>query len=121
MPKRWPKRCCGPTMRFVPIKSNDQLDLQALHRVRDRLISRRTGVINQLRALLLERGATFRKGRSYLRRQMPQILEDADQNLSPPHAASPRTTVGGMEESKYPPAEPGALGCEPLKAARRGR
>ena|ERR1039457_4051904 len=83
MPKRWPKRCCGPTMRFVPIKSNDQLDLQALHRVRDRLISRRTGVINQLRALLLERGATFRKGRSYLRRQMPQILEDADQNLSP--------------------------------------
>jgi len=71
-----------PTMRFVPIKSHEQLDLQALHRVRDRLISRRTGLINQLRALLLERGVTFRKGRSYLCRQMPQILEDAEQNLS---------------------------------------
>jgi transposase len=71
-----------PTMRFVPIKSSEQLDLQALHRVRDRLISRRTGVINQLRALLLERGTTFRKGRRYFRRQMPLILEDAEQNLS---------------------------------------
>jgi transposase len=71
-----------PTMRFVPIKSTAQLDLQALHRVRDRLISRRTGVINQLRALLLERGVTFRKGRRYLYRQMPLILEDAEQTLS---------------------------------------
>jgi hypothetical protein len=43
-------------MRFVPIKTDDQLDLQAIHRVRDRLISRRTAVINQLRAFLLERG-----------------------------------------------------------------
>ena len=42
-------------MRFVPIKTDDQLDLQALHRVRDRLITRRTSVINQLRAFLLER------------------------------------------------------------------
>lgn len=71
-----------PPMRFVPIKSTERLDLQALHRVRDRLISRRTGVINQLRALLLERGIIFRKGRRYLRRQMPLILEDAEQNLS---------------------------------------
>jgi transposase len=51
-------------------------------KVRDRVISRRTGVINQLRALLLERGVTFRKGRRYLRRQMPLILEDAEQNLA---------------------------------------
>ncbi|MDX6713197.1 MAG: transposase, partial [Blastocatellia bacterium] len=41
-------------MRFVPIKTNDQLDLQALHRVRDRLVRRRTGIINQIRAFLLE-------------------------------------------------------------------
>ena len=41
-------------MRFVPIKTDDQLDLQAVHRVRDRLISRRTAVINQLRAFLLK-------------------------------------------------------------------
>ena len=47
-------------MRFVPIKTDDQLDLQALHRVRERLVSRRTAVINQIRAFLLERGVTFR-------------------------------------------------------------
>jgi len=49
-------------MRFVPIKTDDQLDLQALHRVRDRLIARRTSVIiNQLRAFLLEVNATLRE------------------------------------------------------------
>ncbi len=72
-----------PTMRFVPIKTDDQLDLQALHRVRDRLVSRRTSVINQLRAFLLERGITFRKGRAFLKRQMPTILEDAEISFSP--------------------------------------
>jgi transposase len=50
-------------MRFVPIKTDQQLDLQALHRVRERLVSRRTSVINQIRAFLLERGASFAKGR----------------------------------------------------------
>jgi transposase len=45
--------------RFVPIKTDDQFDLQALHRVRDRLMIRRTSVINQLRAFLLERGLVF--------------------------------------------------------------
>ncbi len=49
-------------MRFVPIKTADQLDLQALHRVRDRLVARRTSVINQIRAFLLERGISFRNG-----------------------------------------------------------
>src|SRR6267143_4225388 len=72
-----------PTMRFVPIKTEDQLDLQALHRVRDRLVSRRTAVINQIRAFLLERGITFRRGRKYLQQRMPLILGDAEQNLSP--------------------------------------
>ncbi len=69
-------------MRFVPIKTDDQLDLQALHRVRERLVSRRTSVINQVRAFLLERGITFRKGPAMLRRQMPEILENADEQLS---------------------------------------
>ncbi len=49
-------------MRFVPIKTDDQLDLQALHRVRDRLVQRRTAVINQIRGFLLERGITFAQG-----------------------------------------------------------
>jgi transposase len=49
-------------MRFVSIKTEDQLDLQALHPVPERLVSRRTSVINQLGAFLLERGISFRKG-----------------------------------------------------------
>src|ERR1700729_4346682 len=70
-------------MRFVPIKTDDQLDLQAIHRVRDRLIARRTSVINQLRAFLLERGMTFAKTPFKLRVAMPDILENADANLTP--------------------------------------
>jgi len=52
-----------PTMRFVPVKSDEQLDLQSLHRVREHWIMRRTAVVNQIRGLLLERGITLRKGR----------------------------------------------------------
>jgi transposase len=70
-------------MRFVPIKTDDQLDLQAIHRVRDRLISRRTAVVNQLRAFLLERGMTFAKSPAKLRIEMPEILENADADLTP--------------------------------------
>lgn len=71
-----------PTMRFVPIKSDDQLDLQSLHRVRERWVMRRTAVINQIRGLLLERGITIRKGRRYIEAALPGILEDADAKLS---------------------------------------
>src|ERR1700761_9278883 len=53
-------------MRFVPIKTDEQLDLQALHRVRDRLVQRRTAVINQIRGFLIERGITFPKRPSNL-------------------------------------------------------
>jgi transposase len=70
-------------MRFVPIKTDDQLDLQALHRVRDRLIARRTSVINQLRAFLLERGMTFAKTPAKLKVAIPEVLENADANLTP--------------------------------------
>lgn len=70
-----------PTMRFVPIKTEDQLDLQAVHRVRERLVARRTAVVNQVRALLLERGLAYRQGRAYLRQQIPTILEEPQ--LSP--------------------------------------
>src|SRR3974390_2830565 len=45
-----------PTMKFVATKTAEQLDLQALHRVRERLVSQRTGIINQIRAFMLERG-----------------------------------------------------------------
>jgi len=51
-----------PSTRCVPIKTDDQLDLQALHRVRFRLIGDRTAVINQLRGFLLEHGIAVRQG-----------------------------------------------------------
>ena len=70
-------------MRFVPIKTDDQLDLQALHRVRERLARRRTALINQIRGFLLERGLVFAKRPANLRRQIPLVLEDADANLTP--------------------------------------
>jgi hypothetical protein len=71
-----------PRMRFVPIKTEEQLDLQALHRVRERWVMRRTAVVNQIRSLLLERGLTVPKGRGHLEEQLPGILEDAELNLS---------------------------------------
>src|SRR6202521_1715517 len=71
-----------PTMRFVPIKTDKQLDMQSLHRVRERWVMRRTAVINQIRGLLLERGITLPKGRRYVDAALPLILEDADANLS---------------------------------------
>ena len=55
-----------PTMRFVPIKTEEQLDLQTVHRVRERWVMRRTAVVNQIRGLLLERGLTLPKGRSHV-------------------------------------------------------
>lgn len=67
-----------PRMRFVPLKTDEQLDLQALHRVRDRLMSQRTALINQIRAFLLERGITLRQGAAYLRNLLPSVLEEAE-------------------------------------------
>ena len=63
-----------PTMKFVATKTADQLDLQALHRVRERLVSQRTGIINQIRAFLLERGIAVRQGQRFLRAELPRIL-----------------------------------------------
>ena len=63
-----------PTMKFVATKTADQLDLQALHRVRERLVSQRTGIINQIRAFLLERGIAVRQGQRFLRAGLPDIL-----------------------------------------------
>jgi transposase len=71
-----------PRMRFVPIKSDDQLDMQSLHRVRDRWVRRRTSLINQIRSLLLERGITIRQGRRHAEAALPGILEDPDTPLS---------------------------------------
>src|SRR5438477_9437943 len=73
-----------PTMKFVATKTADQLDLQALHRVRERLVSQRTGIINQIRAFLLERGIAVHQGQRFLRAELPRIL------ATPPNVLSPR-------------------------------
>src|SRR6204780_618483 len=80
-----------PTMKFVATKTADQLDLQALHRVRERLVSQRTGIINQIRAFLLERGIAVRQGLRFLRAELPRIL------ATPPDVLSPRM-VGVIED-----------------------
>jgi transposase len=71
-----------PTMKFVPTKTVEQLDLQAMHRVRERLVSQRTGVINQIRAFLLERGIAVRQGRQFLRAELPTVLATRSDVLS---------------------------------------
>jgi transposase len=72
-----------PDMRFVPLKSIEQQDIQLLHRIRERLMQQRTAVSNQLRGLLAEYGIVTRKGVSALHRLLPQVLEDATNALSP--------------------------------------
>src|SRR6185295_11365705 len=69
-----------PTMRFVELKSEEQLDMQTLHRARDRLVGERTALINQLRAVLLERGITVAQGRRELERHLASA--DTHRDLS---------------------------------------
>jgi len=72
-----------PTMNFVTIKTPEQMDLLALHRVRSRLVSQRTGVTNQIRAFLIERGITVRQGLVPLRKALADILSSNTDVLSP--------------------------------------
>src|SRR5437660_9880321 len=72
-----------PTMKFVATKTAKQLDLQALHRLRERLVSQRTGIINQIRAFMLERGIAVRQGIGFLRTELPTILATRTDALSP--------------------------------------
>ncbi len=71
-----------PHMRFVPTKSVEQQDIQSLHRVRSRLVSSRTGQVNQIRGLLSEYGIVLPQHVSQLRRGLPLILEDAANELT---------------------------------------
>ena len=71
-----------PSTHCVPIKTDAQLELQALHRVRSRF-GGRTAVINQIRSFLLERGITVRQGLRFLRQQLPQVLATRTDVLSP--------------------------------------
>jgi transposase len=73
-----------PTMRFVTIKSVDQQVMQSIHRVRSRLVKSRTALVNEVRGLLAEFGIVIQRlGVSAVRRTLPRLLEDADNELSP--------------------------------------
>ncbi len=71
-----------PSMRFVPAKSIEQQDIQSLHRIRSQAVARRTAQSNQIRGLLTEYGIIIPRGICYVRKQLPAILEDADNELS---------------------------------------
>jgi transposase len=71
-----------PSMRFVAIKTVEQQDIQATHRIRSLHVERRTAQVNQVRGLLLEYGIEIPQGRAALMRRLPEILEDADNGLS---------------------------------------
>src|SRR5246127_3412482 len=72
-----------PNLRVVQEKSQTQLDLQACHRVRSRLVSRRTATINQIRAFLIEQGITVRAGARALHNSLFTILENRRDEISP--------------------------------------
>jgi len=72
-----------PNLRVVREKTQDQLDLPALHRVRSRLVSRRTATINQIRAFLIEQGIAIRTGARALRNSLLGILENRQDEISP--------------------------------------
>jgi transposase len=83
-----------PNLRVVQEKSQDQLDLQACHRVRSRLVSRRTATINQIRAFLIEQGIAVRTGPRALRNSLFAILENRKDEISPRTA----TLIRGLYE-----------------------
>jgi transposase len=71
-----------PTMRFVEMRSPEQVDLQAVHRVRDRMISQRTCLINQMRAFCLEYGIAIHQGAGKFKADLPRILADESNDLT---------------------------------------
>jgi transposase len=72
-----------PTMRFVQIKKSDQVDLQALHRIRDQLVGSRTRLICQMRAFCLEYGVAIRQGAGVFKVDLPTVIGDATNDLTP--------------------------------------
>lgn len=71
-----------PTMRFVGIKNIEQQDIQAVHRVRERLVKNRTALVNQVRGLLMEYGIIIAQGIAQIRKRLPEVLENKEMKLS---------------------------------------
>jgi transposase len=96
-----------PHMRFVPIKSVEQQDIQALHRIRERQIKTRTALVNQIRGLLAEYGMVIPQGVAQVRQALPALLAAAENGLTwearqwlEALAAEWRALDHGLEESE---------------------
>jgi transposase len=72
-----------PTMRFVRVKSTEQVELQAMHHIRDRMVGCRTQLINQMRAFCLEFGIAMRPGPGAFKADLPKVLVDETNDLTP--------------------------------------
>ena len=97
-----------PTMRFVELKSQDQLDMQTLHRSRDRLVGERTALINQLRAILLERELVAPQGKRKLEQFLAVLMdEQGGAGIERPHGpADRRRSRNGRARSTALPSTP---------------
>ena len=71
-----------PTMRFVSSKSIEQQDLQSLHRIRERLVEEKVGLVNQIRGLLLEYGIVIPQGIQFISKKLPEIIDNTHQGLT---------------------------------------
>lgn len=72
-----------PNKREVRIKTLEQQDIQLVHKIRQSLVEKRTALVNQIRGLLSERGILINQGINHVRKQLPLILEDAENSLTP--------------------------------------
>lgn len=72
-----------PRVCWVQPRSLEQTDMIQLHRARDRLVRQRTALGNQVRGFLGEYGVVTAPGRACLARKLPELLEDADNGLTP--------------------------------------
>ena len=72
-----------PNMRFVSIKSAEQQDIQSLHRYRQRVVEERTALVNQIRGLLTEYGIVIPQGIGFLRKKLPEVLEEENSEITP--------------------------------------
>ncbi len=71
-----------PNKRTVAVKTIEQQDVQLVHNIRQELIETRTALVNQIRGLLSERGIVIPQGINHVRKELPSILEDAENNLT---------------------------------------
>ncbi len=90
-----------PTLRLVPIKSETQLDLQTVHRARQRLVGWPTALINQLRAILLERGITVAQGRRTLEKRLLRSPRGGAQRLVAAHSSPDRGHAGAVARAGH--------------------